>query len=98
LALAKHGKVLIKISDIHGRSKQPYPYRDMHDIVKRIVAAFGIDRCMWGTGYPGTRHRLKAKWPTLADELRLVREGFDFLSDSDRAKLLGENARKVWGW
>ncbi len=96
LALAEHKNVYIKISDVHGRSKQPYPYTDMHGIVRRIVSAFGANRCMWGTGYPGQKQQLKAKWPLLADELRLVREGFDLLSDSDRRKVLGENARRVW--
>jgi predicted TIM-barrel fold metal-dependent hydrolase len=97
LALARHPNVLIKVSDVHGRSKQPYPYRDMHGVVREIVRAFGVERCMWGTGYPG-HHRQKAKWPSLADELRLVREGFDFLNDGDRRKVLGENAARVWKW
>jgi L-fuconolactonase len=97
LALARHKNVLIKISDVHGRSKQQFPYRDMHDIVRRIVAAFGIDRCLWGTGYPSDLHRAAFHWPTMADELRLVREGFDFLTAADRKKLLGDNAARVWG-
>ncbi len=95
LALAKHRNVSIKISDVHGRSKQPYPYADMHGIVRKVVNAFGAGRCLWGTGYPG-HHRQKNKWPSLADELRLVREGFNYLSPADRQKILGDNARAIW--
>jgi L-fuconolactonase len=96
LALARHKNVYIKISDVHGRSKQPYPYRDMHDIVKRIIAAFGVDRCLWGTGYPSDRLRASFHWPAMSEELRLVREGFDFLTERDRRKLLGDNAVNLW--
>lgn len=98
LALARHKNVCIKISDVHGRSKQTFPYGDMHGIVRKIIAAFGIDRCLWGTGYPSDRHRAAFHWPSMADELRLVREGFAFLSDADRRKLLGDNAARVWGF
>ncbi|MSQ08299.1 MAG: amidohydrolase [Dehalococcoidia bacterium] len=98
LALARYKNVFIKISDVHGRSKQKYPYRDMHPVVKNIIAAFGMDRCLWGTGYPSDRHRAMVGWPSVADELRLVREGFDFLSDADRANFLGGNAARLWSF
>ena len=97
LELARHPNTYIKISDVHNRSKQEYPHRDMHAAVKLAIEAFGIERCLWGTGYPGY-HRVEHGWPTLADELKLVREGFDWLSDRDRALLLGDNAAKVWGF
>ncbi len=97
LNLAKHPNVHIKISDVHNRSKQEFPHEDMHQVVKMAVDAFGIDRCLWGTGYPG-HHRTRHNWPTLADELRIVREGMPFLSDDDRSKLLGGNAARIWGF
>ena len=96
LDIARHPNVLIKISDVHNRSHQEFPHADMHEAVKMAIDAFGIDRCMWGTGYPG-HHRTAHGWPTLAEELRIVREGFDWLSERDVALLLGENAARVWG-
>ncbi|HAG55372.1 MAG TPA: hypothetical protein DCL17_03090 [Dehalococcoidia bacterium] len=69
----------------------------MHDAVKMAVDAFDIDRCMWGTGYPGY-HRVDHGWLSLADELRLVREGFDWLTSGEQAKLLGDNAMRIWKW
>ncbi len=61
-----------------------------------FIDAFGIERCMWGTGYPGY-HRVEHGWPSLADELKIVREAFDWLTDESRSLLLGDNAARVWG-
>jgi L-fuconolactonase len=98
LALAKHENVLMKISDIHNRSESDaLPFTDMHDVIKMAIDAFRIDRVMWGTGYPGY-HRVEHGWLSLADELKLVREGFDWLTPDERDKYLGENAMRVWDW
>jgi len=67
----------------------------MHEVVKRATDAFGVDRCLWGTGYPGYL-RTKNNWPPLDGELRIVREAFDWLSASDQAKILGDNAARIW--
>ena len=97
LELAKHPNIFIKISDVHNRSAEFFPFTDMHGVVKLAIDAFGIDRCLWGTGYPG-HHRVDNGWLSLEDELRLVREGFDWLSDEDQSKYLGENAMRIWKW
>lgn len=97
IGLARHPNVYMKISDVHNRSKQAFPHRDMHPAVKMAVDAFGIERCMWGTGYPGY-HRVEHGWPPLDEELRIVREGFSWLSANDRDLLLGDNAARVWGF
>ena len=96
LALAAHPNVGIKISDVHNRSQQEFPHADMLPVVRRAVEAFGADRLFWGTGYPGY-HRVKHGWPTLAGELRIVEEAFDFLSPGERSGMLGENAARIWG-
>ena len=95
LELARHPNVRLTISDVHSRSDEGFPYRDLHEVVRRAVDAFGIERCLWGTGYPG-HHRERHGWPSLADELRLVREGFDWLAAGERDLLLGENARRLF--
>ena len=98
LDLAKHDNALMKISDIHNRSEsEQHPFSDMHDVIKMAMDAFGTDRVMWGTGYPGY-HRVEHGWLSLADELKLVREGFDWLSQEERDKYLGGNAMRIWNW
>jgi predicted TIM-barrel fold metal-dependent hydrolase len=94
--LARHPNLYMKISDVKGRSRQEFPFADMHEYVRVLLNAFGAERCLWGTGYPG-RHRTKHNWLSLGDELRLVREGFDFLTESQRDQILGGTAAEVWG-
>ena len=97
LELARFPNVVMTISDVHSRSAEAYPFGDMHSAVMMAIDAFGIERCIWGTGYPGYL-REKNGWISLADELRLVREGFDWLSDEERGMLLGGNAKGVYGF
>ena len=94
--LARFPNVYIKVSDVHGRSEESFPYRDVHPFIKQVHEAFGANRMMWGTGYPGSL-RERYGWPSLADELRLIRDGYDWLTPSEKDLLLGGTATAVWG-
>lgn len=96
LDLARYENVFFKLSDVAGRSQQAFPYVDVHPFIKALLDAFGSERAMWGTGYPGY-HRVKHNWPTLAEELRLIQEGLPFLSSVDKERILGGTAAAVWG-
>jgi predicted TIM-barrel fold metal-dependent hydrolase len=65
--------------------------------VKRVYDAFGPDRLLWGTGFPGAT-RAQAGRPSLEEELALVRREIPFFSASDREKILGRNAARLWGF
>ena len=94
--LARFDNIHVKISDVKGRSAEDFPFADIHPFIQWLLEAFGGARVLWGTGYPGC-HRTKHNWLTLADELRLVREGFSFLDDGQREQILGGTAVGVWG-
>ena len=49
LALAKLPNVGLKLSGAPSYSSQPYPYRNIHQYIRRMVDAFGPQRCFWGT-------------------------------------------------
>ena len=49
LALAKHPNVAIKATGAPSYSSAPYPYRNIHDHLRRIHDAFGPERMFWGT-------------------------------------------------
>jgi L-fuconolactonase len=92
LALASHRNIRIKISGACTLSHQPFPYDDIWDPVMKIIDAFGLDRCMWGTDW------------TRATELLTYQQGVapfrttDRLSDSDRAALMGGTLERVYSW
>ena len=95
LDLAKRDNVYLKLSAVAGASKQGFPHEDVHPYIKLLQQAFGARRMVWGTGYPG-QHRVKHQWPTLPDELRLVREGLPFLSAAEQDRILGGTAAEIW--
>lgn len=98
LALAKYPNVWVKVSELSIISpSKKYPYKDTHGLVKKVYDAFGPDRLLWGTGFPGAT-RAQADRPRLEQELDLIRKELPFLTDGDRAKILGKNAGDVWGF
>ena len=94
--LARHEAVCIKLSDVHGRSQEAFPFEDVHPAIRVALDAFGSERVLWGTGFPGAL-REEHGWPSLAQELRLIRDGLAFLTETDRERILGGNAARVWG-
>jgi predicted TIM-barrel fold metal-dependent hydrolase len=96
LALARYPNVWVKVSELGVLSPSgKYPYRDTYAWVRRLYDAFGPDRLLWGTGFPGPT-RAEAERPTLAEELDLIRKEIAFFTADDRTKILGRNAAKVW--
>jgi predicted TIM-barrel fold metal-dependent hydrolase len=92
LALAEYPNVSIKVSGACTLSHEPFPYRDIRAPVGRVIDAFGLDRCMWGTDW------------TRAVELLTYEQGVeafrrsDWLSAGDRAALMGGTLRRIYGW
>ena len=92
LALAAHKNVTVKISGACTLSHEPFPYNDIWDPVCRVIDAFGIDRCLWGTDW--TR---AVKFLTYAQGVDAFR-ATNRISDSDKAKLMGGTLARVYGW
>ena len=92
LTLAQARNVAIKITGACTLSQRPFPYDDIWDPVCRIIDAFGIDRCLWGTDW--TR---AVKFLTFAqgvDAFRLTGR----ISEGDKTKLMGGNVTRIYGW
>ena len=97
LHLARYPNVWVKVSELASVSKSgEYPYRDAYPWVQRLYDVFGADRLLWGTGYPGAA-RSYYKRPTLKEELAIIQTEIPFFTDADRAKILGDNAARIWG-
>jgi predicted TIM-barrel fold metal-dependent hydrolase len=92
LTLAKLANVTMKITGACTLSREPFPFGDIWDPVCRLIDAFGIDRCLWGTDW--TR---AVKFLTFAQGVDAFRMT-DRLSPTDKAKLMGGNVARVYGW
>jgi predicted TIM-barrel fold metal-dependent hydrolase len=92
LTLAKMPHVAIKISGACTLSREAFPYNDIWDPVCRMIDAFGIDRCMWGSDW--TRAVKFLSYAQAAEAFRITKR----LSDSDKAKLMGGTLTRIYGW
>ncbi len=92
LALAPHKNIAIKISGACTLSHEAFPYKDIRAPLGRIFDTFGLQRCMWGTDW--TRAVALLTYKEGVDSFRAK----DWLSDSDRATLMGESLTKIYGW
>ncbi len=92
LTLAALPNVAMKITGACTLSLQPYPYPDIWGPVCRMIDAFGIDRCMWGTDW------------TRAVDFLTYKQGVDpfrettRFSASDKAKLMAGTLSRIYGW
>lgn len=94
-SLARHPQLVLKLSTLPGRSTEAFPFADTHHLARHAYDTFGPERLLWGTDHTQTLGRGRA---TYDEEVRLVREGLDFLSDADREAILGENALRSLRW
>lgn len=47
--LARHKNLAVKVSALPCYVDEPYPFPTLHPLVRRVVDAFGPQRCFWGT-------------------------------------------------
>ncbi|MGC1779435.1 MAG: amidohydrolase family protein [Xanthobacteraceae bacterium] len=92
LTLAELPHVAIKITGACTLSLEPFPYNDIWDPVCRMIDAFGVDRCLWGTDW--TRAVKFLTYDQGVDAFRATKR----ISDSDKAKLMGGTAARLYGW
>jgi|YNPNPStandDraft_1061719.scaffolds.fasta_scaffold10674_3 L-fuconolactonase len=94
LRSAEVPNLLMKISGFAYYSARywEYPYRDVLPYVQRIAAAYGPERMLWGSDHPVT-----TRFMTYRQSIEVVRTHCDFLTEAERALVLGENARRVFG-
>jgi predicted TIM-barrel fold metal-dependent hydrolase len=93
VALAKYPNISVKVSASPGLSRQPYPFRDVADYVKRVFDAYGPQRSYWGTDI--TNSYAKASY---RQRITQFTEELSFLSESDKDQVMGRAivARLKW--
>lgn len=91
LPLAQLPNVAVKVSSLPAHSSEPFPYRDIHGHIERVVAAFGADRTMWGTD-------LTRMTCTYAQAINLFTEHLPFLSAQQLEKIMAGTAEQWLPW
>jgi predicted TIM-barrel fold metal-dependent hydrolase len=91
IALRRYPNLFVKISHTWSLSKQPYPWLDAQEHVKRLHHAFGSQRLMWATDWPIIEDR-----STYDKALSVVRDDMKFLNDDDRRWMLSRTIERVW--
>ncbi len=92
LAFGRSGRAWLKLSAPYRLSQQATPYADLDPFVRAARAAFGIDRCIWGSDWPFLNAR-----PTSYGEQR------DWLERivpdaAERQRILVDNPRALYGF
>ena len=93
LALARTGRVAVKLSGYQKFSALPPPYEDTRPFIDALLDAFTLDACLWASDWPF----LKA--PQRLDVGPLLRQVERLLPDAaDRRKLFWDTPRRWLGF
>jgi L-fuconolactonase len=92
LELARRPNAVIKVSGACTLSRQPYPFPDIWDPLKRVFDAWGFERCLWGTDW--TRAFAVVNYEQAVKPFLETKH----LSSSERAMLMGGACAKAYGW
>jgi predicted TIM-barrel fold metal-dependent hydrolase len=93
VAMAKYPNVSVKVSSAPNFSKEPYPWRDTFDAIKRCFDAYGPRRCYWGTDL--TNSLAKA---TYRQRITQFTEELPFLSEQDKDWVMGKAILERLKW
>ena len=92
LALARTGRVAVKLSGYQKFSALPPPFADTRPFLEALLAAFTLDACLWASDWPFLRA------PQRLDVGPLLRQLEQLLPDeADRRKLFWETPRRWLG-
>jgi predicted TIM-barrel fold metal-dependent hydrolase len=90
-ALARRPNVAVKASALPCYSAEPYPFRDLHEPIRRVYDTFGPRRMFWGTDWT----RLPCPW---RQAVTLFTEELPWLSAEDREWIMGRGICEWLGW
>ena len=80
--------VCVHLSGQYAISKQSYPYNDLADWHRNLLAVFGAERLMWASDFP---------WiladPGYGESVRILQQLLPDLTDAEEMSVMGETAR-----
>ena len=91
LKLAPLKNVAVKVSALPCYVAEPYPFPSLHPLIRRVVEAFGPQRCFWGTDLSHLPCPYKQVVTLFTEEL-------DFLSEADKEWIMGRGIAAWLNW
>lgn len=89
--VAEHDNVAVKVSSLPRSAEEEWPYEDLHDYVRNLLAWFGPERLMLGSDYPWMDD-----WASYETCLSWI-ETAEFLSARDYSYLAHRTFERVHG-
>ena len=93
LKMAQYPNTYLKLTPQPHKSNLPFPHEDTFPTFHRLYDAFGPQRLMWGTNFPGV---LKSTGYTRS--LELFRDRVDFLTAEDKEWIFAKTPLEVWNF
>ncbi|MEW6750835.1 MAG: amidohydrolase family protein [Candidatus Latescibacterota bacterium] len=90
--LAARPQLYPKLSFGVTNSRQQYPFADSLPLLQRIIATYGPDRCLWGSGFPCEHWLRKATYGQHLDLFRIELG----LSPAEQEGILARTPLRVW--
>jgi predicted TIM-barrel fold metal-dependent hydrolase len=92
LRLAKFTNAHAKLTFLGMGSAEGYPFRDLHEPCRKIIAVYTPDRCVWGSDFPCELWTPKT---TYSQNLRVFTDELG-LEMAAKEAILGKTARRLY--
>jgi L-fuconolactonase len=92
-ALAQYPNVFVKVSALPAFSTEPYPFKNLHEPLRRVIVAFGRRRAFWGSDI--TRVPKSCSYRQVVTQFT---EELDFLSADDLDSIMGRGLAECLRW
>jgi predicted TIM-barrel fold metal-dependent hydrolase len=92
-ALAQYPNVFVKVSALPAFSTEPYPFKNLHEPLRRVIEAFGARRAVWGSDI--TRVPKSCSYRQVVTQFT---EELDFLSADDLDWIMGRGLAECLRW
>jgi len=91
LALAVHPNVVVKAAAVGDYALDPYPFRSLDGVLRRVFDAFGPRRILWGSDLSRLHHPYRQCVTHFCETL-------PWLSRGDLELIMGGNTCRLLGW
>jgi predicted TIM-barrel fold metal-dependent hydrolase len=96
-SLARFRNVHVKVSSLPLVSgSAPPEYEDLHPLIKRVHAAYGPERLMWGSDQTQTMGKNRGTYAQNADIIRKYAAAY--LPAADVQMMMHDTAARVFKW